>query len=197
MSKRLALALCALATCSLLAWTAPSSSYAETQAEAADVGGPFMLIDQNGDAVSDENYRGAFLLITFGYTHCPDVCPTTLMTIASALNALGPQAKPVRPIFISLDPTRDTPERLKEYVEAFGDNFVGLTGPEAYIANVARKYHISFSKAPSSSGDYTIDHTAGIFLVGPDGVFIRRFGYDTPARDLAAQLKQLIQNKSE
>jgi protein SCO1/2 len=197
MRKRLAFAFLALMSAGSLAWAQSSPPAAPAASEAEPIGGSFMLVDQNGRAVSDEDFRGSFLLIAFGYTNCPDVCPTTLMTMASALNAMGPDAKAIRPIFISVDPARDTPARLKEYVESFGDNFVGLTGPEAYVASVARKFRISIAKTPSPSGGYSVDHTAGLFLVGPDGAFIKRFGYDMPARDLAASLSELVKRTTD
>jgi protein SCO1/2 len=169
-----------------------ASNDTSSNAGVTATGGPFILVDQNGRSVTDEDFRGNYLLIAFGYTHCPDVCPTTLMTLASTLHDLGPEAEAVTPIFISLDPDRDTPERMKEYVESFGPRFIALTGPAPYIENIAQKYHVKYTKAAGAPGDYSIDHTAAIFLVGPDGAFIQRFPYDIEARALALQLHERL-----
>jgi len=181
---------------------APASA-AEPQATVADdsagqsIGGPFMLINQNGDSVTDEDFAGAFMLIAFGYTNCPDICPATLMTMASAINILGPDAAKVRPIFISVDPARDTPERLKEYVESFGPRFVGLTGPEPFVANAAKKYGVTYSQVANPSGGYSVDHTAGIFLMGPDGAFVKRFSYEISAKELAASILEKLRSPTQ
>jgi len=181
---------------------APASA-AEPQATVADdsagqsIGGPFMLINQNGDSVTDEDFAGAFMLIAFGYTNCPDICPATLMTMASAINVLGPDAAKVRPIFISVDPARDTPERLKEYVESFGPRFVGLTGPEPFVANAAKKYGVTYSQVANPSGGYSVDHTAGIFLMGPDGAFVKRFSYEISAKELAASILEKLRSPTQ
>lgn len=163
--------------------------------ETGQIGGTFILIDQNGRTVTDQDFQGRFLLVTFGYTHCPDICPTTLMTIASAMNFLGDDAKSVRAAFITVDPERDTADQLKDYVGSFGPEFVGLTGPQAFIDSVAQKYNVTSKKVPSPSGDYSIDHTAGIFLMGPDGAFIQRFAHDMPARDLAAAMRAAMRGR--
>ncbi len=191
-----------LVLCAILC-AGPSASAGEAPANALDgadsqsIGGPFILVDQNGKSVTDEDFRGSFLLIAFGYTNCPDVCPATLMTMASAINVLGPEAKAVRPLFISLDPARDTPARLKEYVGSFGPSFVGLTGPEPFIASVAEKYRIKYTKVDSPSGGYSIDHTAGIFLMGPDGAFLQRFSYDIAARALASGIREKLRSATQ
>ena len=165
----------------------------DAQAEAetsSSTGGPFILTDHTGRSVTDEDFRGRFLLIAFGYTHCPDVCPTTLMTLASALHVLGPKARATTPVFVTLDPDRGTPERMKEYVESFGPSFVGLTGPAPYIDDIARKYHVKHARTAGASGDYAIDHTAAIFLVGPDGAYIERFPHEVEAKALASRLDE-------
>ncbi len=191
-----------LALGAALCAAAPAGT-AEPQTIVADdtagqmIGGPFMLVDQDGDSVTDEDFAGAFMLIAFGYTNCPDVCPATLMTMASAINILGPEAAKVRPIFISVDPARDTPERLKEYVGSFGSSFVGLTGPEPFVANAAGKYGVTYSKVANPSGGYSVDHTAGIFLMGPDGTFVERFSYEIPAKELAASIREKLRSPSQ
>lgn len=169
----------------------PATESGEATQDSA-IGGHFILMDQHGKTVLDEDYRGSFLLITFGYTHCPDICPTTLQTMAAALDRLGADAANVRPIFITLDPNRDTPAVLKEYMGSFGPSFAGLTGPEAYISDAAGKFKIKYSKVKNASLGYTIDHTAGIFLVGPDGSFLARFPHDLAPEALAARLRERI-----
>ena len=149
MSRLKALILCSTLVAASMAEGTEIAADSPAAIDAGAVGGPFILMDHNGKSVTDEDYRGSFLLVVFGYTHCPDVCPTTLMNVASAMNILGPEAKSIRPLFISVDPARDTPERLKEYVELFGPSFVRLTGPEAFIQNVADKYRIKFSRTRS------------------------------------------------
>ncbi|MGO9545618.1 MAG: SCO family protein [Rhodomicrobium sp.] len=168
------------------------SKESDEATEAKPIGGHFILVDQNGKTVLDEDYRGSFLLITFGYTHCPDVCPTTLQGMASALDILGPDGAKVRPIFITVDPNRDTPAVLKDYTESFGPRFVGLTGPEAYIADAAAKFKIKYSKVENATLGYSIDHTAGIFLMGPDGSFLARFPHDLAPDLLAARLRERL-----
>lgn len=196
MIKYAILALCA-------ALCAAAASAAEPQTIVADgsagqtIGGPFILVNQDGDSVTDEDFRGAFMLIAFGYTNCPDVCPATLMTMASAINVLGPDAAKVRAIFISVDPARDTPERLKEYVGSFGPRFVGLTGPDSFVANAAKKYGVTYAKVANASGGYSVDHTAGIFLMGPDGSFLQRFSYEIPVKDLATSILAKLRSPTQ
>ena len=191
-----------LALGAALCAAAPAGA-AEPQPVVADdtagqaIGGPFMLVDQNGDSVTDQDFAGSFMLIAFGYTNCPDICPTTLMTMASAINVLGADAAKVRPIFISVDPARDTPERLKEYVESFGPSFVGLTGPEPFVANVAKKYGVTYVKVADPSGGYSVDHTAGIFLMAPDGAFVDRYSYEISAKELAASIREKLRSPTQ
>ena len=187
--KRLALALCATLLTTLAGHAEEPLKDATETAEADMVGGAFILVDQDGRTVTDQDFLGSFLLVAFGYTHCPDVCPTTLMTMASALHLLGADAKAMRPVFITVDPERDTPTQLKDYVGSFGAEFVGLSGPEALVANAAQKFHVVATKVPLGHGEYSIDHTAGIFLMGPDGAFLQRFAHDVAAKDLAEAMR--------
>lgn len=152
-------------------------------------GGPFILVDHTGKTVQDEDYRGKYMLLTFGYTNCGDVCPTTLQTMARALDLIGDQAKEVQPLFITVDPARDTPARLKEHVSAFHPALVGLTGPEPYVAAAARKYRIKYEKVPGKDGEYSMDHTAAIFLMGKDGQFLERLPYSVSPEKLAERLR--------
>ena len=158
------------------------------------IGGPFTLTDQTGKTVSDTDFRGRYMLIFFGYTYCPDVCPTTLSTIASALDKLDPVlVKKVVPIFVTVDPERDTPEVMKTYVEAFGPTIQGLTGSPDDIAKVAREFKVYAAKVKGDSpGQYTMDHSAILYLMGPDGRFMAHFTHGVSVDDLVAGLKKYI-----
>ena len=123
------------------------------------IGGPFKLVDQNGQVRTDKDFHGHFVLLYFGYTFCPDVCPTTLALMAAALGKMGPQAARITPLFITIDPARDTPAALKTYLASFGPNFVGLTGSQADIARVASAYRIYYAKHPLAGGTYAMDHS--------------------------------------
>ena len=157
------------------------------------IGGPFHLTDQNGRAVTDANFRGRFLLVYFGYTNCPDVCPTTLATIARALDTLGPRASRVVPLFVTVDPARDSARVLKQYLSAFGPRFVGLTGSPDAIRKVAGEYRVFFRKEPgATAGSYAVDHSSTIYLIGPEGQFVTYYdesiGPDGLAKDLRKRL---------
>ncbi len=138
----------------------------------AQIGAPFTLIDQNGRARKSADIHGRFLLIYFGYSYCPDVCPTTLSLMGDALAKLGRQADRIVPIFITIDPERDTPAKLKPYMRAFGPNFVGLTGSLKTIIKVAADYRVYVRKHPLAGGNYGLDHSSVIYLMGPDGKFV-------------------------
>src|ERR1700733_9735791 len=136
------------------------------------VGGPFTLTDQNGRTRSDSDFRGKLMIVYFGYTFCPDVCPADLMAITQALDALGPAADGVQPIFITVDPERDT-KVLGEYIAAFHHSFVGLTGSPEEIRKVANSYKAFYAKVPDQgSGGYSIDHTGVIYLIGRNGEYL-------------------------
>ena len=158
-------------------------------------GGRFMLQDQTGKIVTDEDFKGKFMLIYFGYTYCPDICPTSLQTIAHALDLLGKKGDVIQPIFISIDPQRDTVKVLREYVAAFHPRLIGLTGTEAVVNSVAKKYRVRFKKVSETGGindDYTVDHTSSVFLMGPQGEFITRFSHATTSKQMAAKLATII-----
>ncbi len=157
-------------------------------------GGTFILVDQHGRPVTDENYRGKYMLIAFGYTHCPDICPTVLATMANALNRLGPESDRITPIFITLDPARDTPAVLADYVSSFSPRMVGLTGPDEYVESVAKKYRIKYEKHPEKNGDYSIDHTAAIFLMGRDGQFLERFNDGMKTEDIVERIRARLKS---
>jgi len=144
------------------------------------VTGEFTLVGADGGLVSDTDFRGKWLLIFFGYTHCPDVCPTSLATMALIVDQLGEAAATLQPLFISVDPARDTPEIVAEYAAAFHPRIVGLTGSEEQVAAAARSHRVYYSKVPPSDGaesadDYAVAHTAHLYLMDPDGVYATVF----------------------
>jgi cytochrome oxidase Cu insertion factor (SCO1/SenC/PrrC family) len=157
-----------------------------------DVGGPFRLTDQNGKSVSDADFRGRYMLVYFGYSFCPDVCPTTLAVMAQALEKLGSKASRVVPVFITIDPERDTPKVLADYMKAFGPSFVGLTGNDAAIKDVERKYRVYAVKKPLEKGNYGVDHSSVLYLMGPDGKLVNFYDEAISPDDLAKELKQKI-----
>jgi protein SCO1/2 len=168
-----------------------------TQNASAPIGGPFTLVAANGRTVSDRDLRGKWVLIYFGYTHCPDVCPTTLLEIAQTLGELGPLAADVQPVFITIDPERDTPESVAEFAAAFDPRIIGLSGTPAQIASVAKKYRVYYKKDARpgmKSEDYLMEHSAFVYLMGPTGAYVNLF---SPRRGqgpdhMAARLRDLI-----
>ena len=154
----------------------------------ATVGGPFTLTDQAGRPVRDGDFRGRYMLIYFGYTFCPDVCPTTLAVMGQALGQMGGDRRIV-PVFVTVDPARDTPRVMKAYVRAFGPDFVGLTGSAAAIRAVEKEYKVYAAKTPLDGGGYAMNHSSVIYLVGPDGKLVRFFDGVVSADELAKDLK--------
>jgi protein SCO1 len=161
-------------------------------------GGSFTLVDQDGKTRTDRDFRGRFLLIYFGYTYCPSICPTNLAHMADALTRLGPAAERVQPVFITIDPMRDTPAQIRAYAESFGDRFIGLTGSEAQIRDVARKYRVHRRKvqdpdaAPGANDTYLVDHSSITHLVGPDGKFVTLFPHDTTGDVMAQRMEKYL-----
>ena len=158
----------------------------------ADVGGPFRLIDHNGKTVTDADFRGRYMLIYFGYSFCPDVCPTTLAVMAQALEKLGGKSQRIVPILITIDPERDTPKVLEDYVKAFGPSFVGLTGSVAEIKDAEKKYRVYAAKKPLEGGNYGMDHSSVIYLMGPDGKLVSFYDEAISPDDLAKELRAKI-----
>ena len=151
--------------------TVPSLGRTVTTGSVA-VGGPFQLIDQDGKPRGSADFRGKYMLIYFGYSFCPDVCPTTLGVMAQALDKMGIDANRIVPIFITIDPARDTPSILKTYMAAFGPRFVGLTGSASAITAVEKDYRVYAKKQPLPGGVYGMDHSSVIYLMGPDGKLV-------------------------
>jgi protein SCO1/2 len=158
------------------------------------VGGPFTLENGNGQQVTDRDFRGKYMLVYFGYTFCPDVCPTTLSEVADAMDKLGPKADRVQPIFITVDPKRDTPEVVKQYVAAFSPRLIGLTGTPEQIATVAKEYRVYYADHQTEPGskDYSVDHSSVLYLMGPDGKFIGPIRPDEDGAHMAADLDRLM-----
>jgi protein SCO1/2 len=161
---------------------------------AVSVGGPFSLVDTAGKPVTDATYRGRWMLVYFGYTFCPDVCPTELQTVSAALDKLGPDAAKIVPLFITIDPERDTVAALADYVKLFDDRLIGLTGTDAQIAAAARDYRVYYARAtPKDSTNYLMDHSSFLYLMGPDGQFRALFRPGTTAAELADALRTRMQ----
>ncbi|MCX7896250.1 MAG: SCO family protein [Rhodocyclaceae bacterium] len=152
----------------------------------------YLLQDANGRAVMTEDFRGYFQLLSFGYTHCPDVCPMTLAEMAAVLAELGEAAQRVKPLFITLDPARDTARVLVEYVRFFDPRIIPLRGSEALVARAAQNFKVRFQKVPQGEGQYAIDHSAGLFVLGPEGAFVKKFAYGTKPAEIAAWLREAI-----
>ena len=158
------------------------------------VGGPFTLTDQTGKPRSDSEFRGKLMIVYFGYTFCPDVCPTDLMAITRALDALGPAAADVQPIFITIDPERDS-KVLADYVAAFHRSFVGLTGSPDEIRKVANSYKASYAKVPGErGGEYSIDHAGVIYLMGRNGEYLGFMPPQTNPDRLTEILRKYLAN---
>lgn len=165
------------------------------------IGGPFTLTAAGGQRMTDQNFRGRWLLVYFGYTSCPDVCPTTLAEISQALDRLGSLSAQVQPLFITIDPQRDTAEVIDAYVKAFDARIIGLTGTHEEIAHVAKEYLVYYTKkafADGSSEAYLMDHTAFVYLVGPDGNYVTLFAPIQGQRpdDIASLLRKYITDSS-
>jgi len=158
----------------------------------ATIGGPFHLTDQTGKSVSDADFRGRYMLVYFGYSFCPDVCPTTLGVMAQALEKLGPDSARIVPIFITVDPARDTPQVLADYMKAFGPGFVGLTGSDAQIKAAEKEYRVYAAKRPLETGNYGMDHSSVIYLMGPTGKMVSFYDEAISPDDLAKDLKKKI-----
>jgi len=162
-----------------------------TSSGTASVGGPFTLVDQQGRTVADDAFRGRWMLVFFGFTHCPDVCPTALSDMSATLTELGAAADKVQPIFITVDPERDTVEAMSQYVANFDPRIVALTGTPEQIAQAAKAYRVYYKKVPQGD-DYTMDHTGILYLMDPQGRFMTHFTPNTPPADMAARIRKLI-----
>jgi cytochrome oxidase Cu insertion factor (SCO1/SenC/PrrC family) len=162
------------------------------------IGGPFALTDHNGRRRTDAEFRGKLLVIYFGYTYCPDICPADLTSISLALDRLGAAADAVQPVFITVDPERDTTARLAEYVTAFHPRLLGLTGAPGEIRKVATAYKTYYAKSADAVGaDYAVDHTAFVYLVGRDGRYLGFLPPSTPPERLSEVIRQKLLQQDE
>ena len=160
--------------------------------QVAAIGGPFKLVDQNGTTVTDQDFKGRPFLVFFGFTHCPDICPTTLFEVSEVLRALGPDADRTRALFITVDPERDTPAVIKDYLSSFDPHLSGLTGDPATVAAVAKAYRVYSKKVPLDQGGYTMDHTAIVYLMDKDGRFVSPFSLKRTPDAAAADLRRYL-----
>jgi protein SCO1 len=160
--------------------------------QVAAIGGPFSLTDQNGRTVTEQDLKGKPFLVFFGYTNCPDFCPTTMFEISEVLKKLGPAADRTRALFITVDPERDTPAALKDYVSSFDPHIIALTGEPEAIAAVAKAYRAYYRKVPLKDGGYTMDHLVLVYLMDKDGRFVSRFKLDRPLDASAAELRKYL-----
>lgn len=179
----------------LAAYSLPNRQAAGPMATGtALVGGPFTLTDQNGRKVSEKDFLGKPMLVIFGFTFCPDICPTELQVMTAALDAMGVDGERIQPVFITIDPERDTPSVMKAYVENFSPRLMGLTGTPDEIAAVAKAYRVYYAKAPNQASpeSYLMDHSSIIYLMGPDGGFVKHFTYTADAAKLTQDLKDAL-----
>jgi protein SCO1/2 len=156
----------------------------------AAVGGPFHLEDQNGKPISDQDLKGRPFLVFFGFTHCPDICPTTLFEMSQLMRTLGPDADRTAAVFITVDPERDTPAVIKDYLSNFDPHFRGLTGDQASVTAALKAYRVYAKKVPLDNGDYTMDHTALVYLMDKDGRFVAPFNVNRTPEAEAADLRR-------
>jgi len=169
-------------------WLPPA---AEQQASSVPIGGPFELVDQDGIQVTDKTFAGKASVIFFGYTSCPGACPMTLSTLTAWLTAIGPDAGKLNVLFISLDPERDTPAHLKEYLSSFDPRIRGLTGSSEEIDAVAREYRVFFMRLALQEQGYTIEHTGSIYLMDRDGRFVNSLSLQTGDQIAIESLRRL------
>jgi protein SCO1/2 len=160
--------------------------------QVAAIGGPFSLIDQDGRSVTDQDMKGRPFLVFFGFTHCPDICPTALFEVSEIMRALGPDADRVRALFITVDPERDSAQLLKDYMSSFDPHLSGLTGNSDAIAAVAKSYRVYFKKVPLPDGSYTMDHTAIVYLMNKEGRFVAPFSLKRTTEAAAADLRKYL-----
>jgi protein SCO1/2 len=158
----------------------------------ATIGGPFRLTDQNGKPITDADLKGKPFLVFFGYTHCPDVCPTTLFNVSEVMRALGKDADRTKALFISVDPDRDTPAVLKDYLANFDPHLIGATADQKTLDGVEKEYRVFTQKVPTKDGDYSMDHSAIVYLMDKQGRFVAPFKLDRKPEAAAAELRKYM-----
>lgn len=172
----------------LVKWADPGG----VSAPPSGVGGPFQLIDTSGKAVTEQDLLGRPTLMYFGFTYCPEVCPTTLTAVTQWLDLLGRDADRMNVVFVSLDPERDTPEAMKTYLSNFDPRIRGLTGTVAQVAEAAKAYRVFYRKVPTSDGSYTVDHSTAVYLFDAKGRFVAPIAYGVSAESAVPRLKELV-----
>lgn len=162
------------------------------------IGGPFKLTDDTGKVRTDQDFRGKIMLVEFGYTFCPDICPLGLQLFADVMDKLGPDAAKVQPLFITVDPTRDTPEQLRNYVTHFSPKILGLTGTDQEIARVAREYRVYYKLAAdhATNPNYSVDHSAILYIMDQQGRFVGHFTHETPVDQVVAAIRSHLSPSS-
>jgi protein SCO1/2 len=169
-----------------------ASHYQGNGPGASAIGGPFKLIDDNGKPITDQDMKGKPYLVFFGYTHCPDICPTTLFELSEVMRALGKDADKTSALFISIDPERDTPAAMKDYLSSFDPHLIGATGDAAAIGVAEKEYRVYAKKVPTGNGDYSMDHTALVYLMDKQGRFVAPFRLDRKPEAAAADLRKYM-----
>jgi len=182
--------LAVVGVCFLLAGAALMIFVRPHPAGEALVGGPFQLVDATGKTVTDADFRGHPFLVYFGYTHCPDICPTTLAQISEVLQRLP--GKPVQALFITVDPERDTAKVMSDYVSSFDPRIVGLSGSPEQIAAIEKEYRVYARKAPAKDGDYTMDHSSIVYLMNAKGAFVEVLDVERSAADAANEIAKFL-----
>jgi len=190
---RLAAAMVAVVVVGAMVWSGYQRPHPATVSSGvADIGGPFTLTDQRGQAFSDKTLKGKPSLVFFGFTYCPEVCPTTLTHISAWLKALGPDADKLNVVFVTIDPERDTPKQLATYLSSFDPRIHGLTGTPAQVDKVADEYRVYHKKIPLPGGSYTMDHSAVIYVLDRNGGFASVLTYDQPDAKALATIRALL-----
>ena len=182
----------AIAIVNLAGCGAPPSSSSDPAASAVQIGGPFRLVDEEGQPVTQADLLGKPTVMFFGFTYCPEVCPTTLAELTTALKALGRDADRLNVVFVSLDPERDTPAQLKTYLSSFDPRIRGLTGDQTAVDAMAKAYRVYHKRVPLEGGGYTVDHSSAVYLFDSKGRFVDPIGYGNPPERTLAQLKKLV-----
>jgi protein SCO1/2 len=180
----------------LMHWFGPPAVVGETTTtttSAVAIGGAFELVNGDGETVTEQDFKGKWMLVYFGYTFCPDVCPTSLGTIAAALDSLDPETVgQITPVFITVDPERDTPDVVGQYVSHFHPAMVGLTGSQEQIDAAVQVYRAYSKKAPQEEGPYLMDHSSVTYLMNPEGEFVRHFSHGVSPDDMAEGLRKAL-----
>jgi len=171
-------------------WLFPVGKSLVTQP--STVGGPFRLVDQDGVTVTEQDFKGKPFLVFFGFTHCPDVCPAALFEVSEILRAMDKDGDKVGALFITVDPERDTPEKMKDYLQSFDPRLRGLSGSTEDLEKVAKAYRVYYKKVPLADNDYTMDHTALVYLMDKDGRFVAPFNIKRPPEQAAADMRRYL-----